>query len=102
MNQALSSMTGVPLLSVENLTIPLPAGMDRPHAVERLTYEVKAGEIVCVVGESGSGKSMTANAIMGLLPAYLRPSSGRLMLRAPTSLPWPNPSAKSSGAARSR
>jgi peptide/nickel transport system ATP-binding protein len=26
------------------------------------------GEILCVVGESGSGKSMTANAVMGLLP----------------------------------
>ena len=91
MNQALSSMTGVPLLSVENLTIPLPAGMDRPHAVERLTYEVKAGEIVCVVGESGSGKSMTANAIMGLLPAYLRPSSGRLMLQGADLLAMAEP-----------
>ena len=81
MNRALSAMPGVPLLSVENLTIPLPPGMDRAHAVERLSYEVKAGEIVCVVGESGSGKSMTANAIMGLLPAYLKPSSGRLVLQ---------------------
>ncbi|MFN7001772.1 MAG: ATP-binding cassette domain-containing protein, partial [Elioraea tepidiphila] len=54
------------LLSVEGLTVALPAGGDRPHAVEDVTLRVDAGEILCVVGESGSGKSITANAVMGL------------------------------------
>jgi len=70
-----------PLLQVENLSIELPAGLDRKYAVENLSYTLNAGEILCVVGESGSGKSMTANAIMGLLPSYLKPSSGRILLK---------------------
>ncbi|TEA79355.1 ABC transporter ATP-binding protein [Allopusillimonas ginsengisoli] len=36
--------------------------------VKDLTFNVKAGEVVCIVGESGSGKSVTSLAIMGLLP----------------------------------
>ncbi|MBN8939899.1 MAG: ABC transporter ATP-binding protein [Rhizobiales bacterium] len=71
----------MPLLRVENLSIPLPAGMDRRLAVDDLSYDVQAGEIVCVVGESGSGKSMTANAVMGLLPPALKPSAGRLLFQ---------------------
>ncbi|MDJ1159191.1 ABC transporter ATP-binding protein [Chelatococcus sp. SYSU_G07232] len=71
----------VPLLAVEGLSIPLPAGLDRRFAVENLSCTLDAGEILCVVGESGSGKSMTANAIMGLLPGYLKPSAGRILFR---------------------
>ena len=70
-----------PLLSVRNLTIALPAGGDRRYAVRDISYDVRAGEILCIVGESGSGKSMSANAIMGLLPDYLAPQSGQILLR---------------------
>ncbi|MBO9355340.1 dipeptide ABC transporter ATP-binding protein [Bordetella petrii] len=70
-----------PLLSVRNLTIALPAGGDRPYAVRDISYDVRAGEILCIVGESGSGKSMSANAIMGLLPDYLAPQGGQILLR---------------------
>jgi peptide/nickel transport system ATP-binding protein len=59
------------LLSVRGLTVGLPAGGDRRHAVQEIELEVNAGEILCVVGESGSGKSVTANAVMGLLPRSL-------------------------------
>jgi len=69
-----------PLLSVRNLTIALPAGGDRPYAVRDISYDVHAGEILCIVGESGSGKSMSANAIMGLLPDYLKPQGGQILL----------------------
>ena len=68
------------LLTVENLTIALPPGGDRPHAVEGITLHVDAGEILCVVGESGSGKSITANAVMGLLPKTLPVTSGLIQL----------------------
>ena len=70
-----------PLLSVRNLTIALPAGGDRRYAVRDISYDVRAGEILCIVGESGSGKSMSANAIMGLLPDYLAPQSDQILLR---------------------
>ena len=55
-----------PVLDVRGLTVALPAGADRPHAVEDIDLQVHAGEIVCVVGESGSGKSVTAFTVMGL------------------------------------
>ncbi|MCY1195885.1 Glutathione import ATP-binding protein GsiA [compost metagenome] len=69
-----------PLLSIRNLSIALPAGGDRPYAVRDISYDIHAGEILCIVGESGSGKSMSANAIMGLLPHYLRPEGGQILL----------------------
>ncbi|OYD83168.1 ABC transporter ATP-binding protein [Azospirillum brasilense] len=71
-------MTETPLLDVRNLTIDLPRGADRPHAVQDLTFALEHGEILCVVGESGSGKSMTAHAVMGLLPKAVTVSSGEI------------------------
>jgi len=68
------------LLSVEGLTVALPPGGDRAHAVEDISLHVDRGEILCVVGESGSGKSITANAVMGLLPKALPLRAGRIML----------------------
>src|SRR4051794_4201424 len=61
-------MTENTLLAIENLAINLPAGADRAFAVEGVTFNVNRNEIVCLVGESGSGKSMTAHAILRLLP----------------------------------
>ncbi|WP_233236891.1 ABC transporter ATP-binding protein [Bordetella sp. LUAb4] len=71
--------SAAPLLSIRDLTIALPRGGDRPHAVKNVTFDIRAGEILCIVGESGSGKSMSANAIMGLLPDYLRPQGGEIL-----------------------
>ncbi|HEV7372554.1 ABC transporter ATP-binding protein [Arenibaculum sp.] len=56
------------LLDVRDLTVALPEGAERPNAVENVSLQIRKNEILCVVGESGSGKSMTAHAIMGLLP----------------------------------
>ena len=41
-----------PLLSVQNLSIALPIGGDRPYAVEDVSYDIFPGEILCIVGES--------------------------------------------------
>ncbi|OZI32875.1 ABC transporter ATP-binding protein [Bordetella genomosp. 1] len=70
-----------PLLSVRDLTIALPSGGDRPFAVQNVSYDIHPGEILCIVGESGSGKSMSANAIMGLLPDYLTPQGGQILFQ---------------------
>ncbi|WP_233237386.1 ABC transporter ATP-binding protein [Bordetella sp. LUAb4] len=79
----------VPLLSVRGLSIALPPGGDRPYAVSDVSYDIHAGEILCIVGESGSGKSMSANAIMGLLPTYLRPQRGQIVFRGQDLLTQP-------------
>src|SRR5260370_22171023 len=67
------------VLQIDDLTIDLPPGADRAHAVHGISLTLDPNEILCVVGESGSGKSMTAQAIMGLLPPLVRPSAGRIM-----------------------
>jgi peptide/nickel transport system ATP-binding protein len=67
-------------LSVRDLTVKLPEGMERTHAVENISFDLKRGQILCIIGESGSGKSVTANAIMGLLPRIIRVSSGSIHL----------------------
>ena len=56
------------LLRIDNLHVALPEGSERPYAVEAVNLELAPNEILCVVGESGSGKSLTARAVMGLLP----------------------------------
>ena len=67
------------LLSVDDLSILLPEGSDRDYAVQGASLQLHAGETVCIVGESGSGKSLTARAVMGLLPApHVRVGSGAI------------------------
>ena len=41
----------------------------RVHAVNGLTYELRAGRMLAIIGESGSGKTVSSRALMGLLPA---------------------------------
>src|SRR5476651_1637762 len=69
-----------PVLEVRNLTVALPGGADRAHAVEKVSFTVNRGEIVCLVGESGSGKSVIAFTVMGLLAKALKPTSGEILL----------------------
>lgn len=56
-----------PLLSVSELTICFP-GQPRP-VVNKVNLQIQGGLCHGVVGESGSGKSLTAMAIVGLLPS---------------------------------
>ncbi|MEV0322939.1 ABC transporter ATP-binding protein [Streptomyces sp. NPDC050658] len=57
-----------PVLSVRDLSVSFRSDTRTVHAVDRLSYDVAAGEVLAVVGESGCGKSVTAMAVMGLLP----------------------------------
>ena len=59
------------LLKIKNLKIALPPGADRTLAVDDVSMHVDRGETLCVVGESGSGKSLTASAIVGLIPSRI-------------------------------
>ena len=70
-----------PVLEIRDLKVRLPGQGDRRYACEGIDLTVGRREIVCIVGESGSGKSVTASAVMGLLPqGVLTLESGRILL----------------------
>lgn len=48
--------------------------------VDGVSFSVSPGECVAIVGESGAGKSLTARALLGLLPDGLRATSDRLLI----------------------
>lgn len=58
-----------PLLDVNDLAVAFPHGGGERRVVAGISYSVFAGRTLGVVGESGCGKSMTALALMGLVPA---------------------------------
>ena len=73
-------MSQAALLDVEGLVVSLPGGAERAHAVDGIAFSLARNEILCIVGESGSGKSMTAHAIMGLLPPpHVKATGGRIL-----------------------
>ncbi len=68
------------LLSVENLRIELDTRAGVAPVIDDLSFSLNAGETLSFVGESGCGKSMTALAIMGLLPEKIgRVASGSIL-----------------------
>jgi len=60
--------TGAPLLEVRDLTVGFRTEDGRVSAVDQVSFEARAGELLAVVGESGCGKSVMAMALSGLLP----------------------------------
>ncbi|MEM1040292.1 MAG: ABC transporter ATP-binding protein [Pseudomonadota bacterium] len=67
-----------PLLKVENLRIELSLRGAVAPVIDDLSLELEAGETLSFVGESGCGKSMTALALMGLLPDVGRVAAGSI------------------------
>ncbi|NRG17560.1 ABC transporter ATP-binding protein [Rhizobiales bacterium] len=67
-----------PVLDVRNLALRFK---DTPaNIVDGISFSVREGETLCIVGESGCGKSVTALALMGLLPrSVARVTSGTAM-----------------------
>jgi peptide/nickel transport system ATP-binding protein len=56
------------LLDVENLTLQFDTDEGRITAVDNVSFDLEAGEVMGLVGESGSGKSVTAKSLMKLNP----------------------------------
>ncbi|MFQ6712586.1 ATP-binding cassette domain-containing protein, partial [Bordetella pertussis] len=69
-----------PLLRIEGLDVDVAGESGVTHAVKRLQLAVAQGETFALVGESGSGKSMTALALLRLLPDAGRIVGGQIEL----------------------
>ena len=77
-----------PLLDVRDLEVSFPAraagrGEAWTPVVRGVSLTVGRGEVVGLVGESGSGKSMTALAVLGLVPPPGRVTGGGVLLDGP-------------------
>ena len=72
-------MTAIPALAVEDLSVEFRTRSGVVKVLEHVGFSVDKGETVALVGESGSGKSVTAFAVMGILDAAGKVTSGRAM-----------------------
>jgi len=88
--EIMNKTSGDAVLSVRDLVITTSGHEARP-LVNGISFDVHAGETVCIVGESGSGKSLTSFSIMGLLPPdTLRVASGSISLMGKELLSLPH------------
>jgi peptide/nickel transport system ATP-binding protein len=73
--------THTPLLDVRDVRIDLRTPSGPAIAVEKLTFAVGAREILGVIGESGSGKSLSALAIVRMLPVAAQTVDGQVLFQ---------------------
>jgi peptide/nickel transport system ATP-binding protein/peptide/nickel transport system permease protein len=78
LSQTASARSSDALLSVENLVVTFGSESDPVAVVHDVTFDLNEGESVGIVGESGCGKTITAMAIIGLLPGTGKIHSGSI------------------------
>jgi peptide/nickel transport system ATP-binding protein len=71
---------GERVLTIEDLQVSLPVPAGTLRAVQGVSFHVDRAETLCIVGESGCGKTLTALAVMDLLPSKARRAATRMEL----------------------
>jgi len=74
----MTTVDAAPLLTVTDLNIDIHGARGAKRAVCDVSFDVARGKTLCIVGESGCGKSLTALALLNLLPGAARRHVGRL------------------------
>jgi oligopeptide/dipeptide ABC transporter ATP-binding protein len=69
-----------PILQVRDLSTIFATRSGIAQAVDKVSFDVRAGETLCIVGESGCGKSVTALSIADLVPYPGKVTSGKVLL----------------------
>ncbi|MGL5630897.1 MAG: dipeptide ABC transporter ATP-binding protein [Azovibrio sp.] len=75
-----------PLLEVSNLSLGIQRGERLVPTIDQLNFVLNPGEALALVGESGCGKSLTAQALMRLLPPAIRVSGGKVLFKGQSLL----------------
>ena len=75
-------MTPAPLLSIRDLHVFLRVDDGEVPILDGIDLELSPGRVMALVGESGSGKSVTAQAILRILPRALRIAGGEIRFKA--------------------
>jgi oligopeptide/dipeptide ABC transporter ATP-binding protein len=89
-----------PLLEVERLTVTFPRpGAPPVSALREISFTIERGEMVGLVGESGAGKTLTALAVLRLIPPPAR-LGGRILLDGEDLLTLPEPAMRERRGAR--
>jgi oligopeptide/dipeptide ABC transporter ATP-binding protein len=86
-----AATSDTPALAVEGLTVTARSGGKDVHLLRGVGLAVEPGRTLGLVGESGSGKSMTALAVMGLLPDNVRIDGGSVRVAGRDVVPLPEP-----------
>jgi oligopeptide/dipeptide ABC transporter ATP-binding protein len=77
-----SSTVSEPLLSVKSLAVSVATPQGRVRVLDDVSFDVSSESVVALVGESGSGKSLSALAILRLLPSpVVRIEAGQILWR---------------------
>ncbi|AFS22247.1 oligopeptide/dipeptide ABC transporter, ATP-binding, C-terminal domain protein [Chlamydia psittaci WC] len=82
-------MTHPPILQVKDLSVSLHKRREHYPIVESLSFDLHKGKTLALIGESGSGKSVTAQALMQLLPSPLFSTSGEILFHGKDLLKAP-------------
>ena len=75
-------MTAAPLLAIRDLQVVLRLDDGVMPILDGIDLDLAPGKVLALVGESGSGKSVTAQAILRILPRALQLAGGAMLLRS--------------------
>jgi ABC-type dipeptide/oligopeptide/nickel transport system ATPase component len=70
-----------PVISLESVDVAIGRRSPQREILHGVSFRLLEGEMHGLVGETGSGKSMTARAVIGLLPRYGAVTAGRIVVR---------------------
>ena len=70
-------------MSIQNLAVDFNLHGNAISALKDVSFSINSGETVALVGESGSGKSVTAQAVMGILPRAAEITQGQILFADP-------------------